>query len=133
MLMSATFPDRRCLIKQAVSINLRLEEGPLWVESPPKKKGSPCHRATSRRAASDLFANVCTTLRMLISVGLVLFSPWLFFLFFILFALASRDSYQWQRLDFAFKSELYIRRFSDSRRKTKMYAGHGELCKYLAT
>lgn len=42
--------------------------------------------------------------------------------FFFYFSLRSRDSYQWQGLDFAFKSELYIRRFPDSRRIKSMRA-----------
>lgn len=101
MLMSATFPDRRCLIKQAVSINLF---------SPETKKKKEIRNKDLRSGDTETLSLIYLPTCMLI------FPPsW------------SRsycwDSYQWQRLDFAFKSELYFLRSPD---RTQDTHGHGE-------
>lgn len=134
MLMSATFPDRPCLIRQAVSINLPgTRKGLPWAErNERKKKRKDLHAVGRHRGALPLIY-LPTCVPRCVCLLFVRLLPWLsplafpyFFCVcvcvFFLFSLRSRDSYQWQGLDFAFKSELYIRRFPDSRRIKSMRA-----------
>lgn len=94
MLMSATFPDRRCLIKQAVSINLF---------SPERNK--------------DLHSGDIETLSLIyLPTCMLIFAP-----MFLVPGSYCWDSYQWQRLDFAFKSELYILRSPDRTQGTNTH------------